>query len=206
MAKAGLEMSANPSAGAASGGTASAAPWASLVAAVAEHRDREAFTRLFDHFAPRLHAYLVRLGVPAPEEMTQEVMLVLWRKAALFDAQKSSVSTWLYRIARNRRIDGLRRGRLDLAQIDEEACAAPDAVDLDRGLDRSDRDQAVRSALTLLPQEQSALVRLAFFEELSHSQIARRTGLPLGTVKSRLRLSLARLRRSLETDGVTEAG
>lgn len=133
-------------------------------------------------------------------------MLVLWRKAALFEPEKSSVATWLYRIARNRRIDGLRRDRLDLVDLDASAFEAPDATDLDREADQTGRNRAVRSALALLPEDQSRLVRLAFFEELSHSEIARSTGLPLGTVKSRMRLAFARLRRALETDGVTEAG
>lgn len=187
-------------------GGSSGSPWAELVAAVADQRDREAFARLFDHFAPRLHGYLLRLGAPAPDEITQEVMLTLWRKAALFDPKKSSVSTWLYQVARNRRIDGLRRHRLDLVDLDPTAFEAPDATDLDRDLDRSDRKRAVRSALARLPQAQGALVRLAFFDELSHCEISQRTGLPLGTVKSRLRLAFARMRRVLETDGVTEAG
>lgn len=187
-------------------GVAPAARWAGLVAAVAKGRDPEAFARLFDHFAPRLHAYLIRLGAPAPEEITQEVMLVLWRKAALFEPEKSSVATWLYRIARNRRIDGLRRDRLDLVDLDASAFQSPDATDLDREADQTGRNRAVRSALTRLPEDQSRLVRLAFFDELSHSEIARSTGLPLGTVKSRMRLAFARLRRALETQGVTEAG
>jgi RNA polymerase sigma-70 factor (ECF subfamily) len=135
---------------------------AAWVHAVAHSRDREAFARLFDHFAPRLEAWLIRAGADSgtAEEVTQDVMVTLWRKAELFDASKSSVTTWLYRIARNRR--------------------------------------------TALPEEQLALVRLAFFDGLSHSDIATKTGLPLGTVKSRIRLAFTRLRRNLEAVGVVE--
>jgi len=185
------------------------AEWAALVAAVASRRDREAFTRLFDHFAPRLNGYLLRLGSePASaEEITQEVMVTLWRKAALFDARKSSLATWLYRVARNRRIDSLRRNRLEFLDAQDPVLDGPsEEAGLDMRVDLSRRESAVRAALASLPQEQLSLVRLAFFDGLSHSQISERTGLPLGTVKSRIRLGFTRLRRALEAGGVVEAG
>jgi RNA polymerase sigma-70 factor (ECF subfamily) len=172
---------------------------ADLAARVAEARDRAAFARLFDHFAPRLNAYLQRLGADAgtAEEITQDVMSTLWRKAALFDPSKSSLATWLYRVARNRRIDGLRRDRSDELEPSEpmlQPAASPDPFDR---LDAGRREAAVRRALEDLPEEQLGLVRLAFFEALSHSEIAARTGLPLGTVKSRLRLAYQRIRDSV---------
>lgn len=182
--------------------------FAALVAAVAERRDEEAFTRLFDHFAPRLNAYLLRLGTePArAEEIAQEVMVILWRKAALFDPAKSSLPTWLYRIARNRRIDMARRGRFDAVEFDEAVHDVVDDADVEGRFDAQQREEAVRAAMASLPEEQLSLVRLAFFDGLSHSQISERTGLPLGTVKSRIRLAFTRLRRALEADGVAEAG
>jgi RNA polymerase sigma-70 factor (ECF subfamily) len=182
--------------------------FAALVAAVAEHRCRQAFTRLFDHFAPRLNAYLQRLGSDptTAEEITQEVMVTLWHKARLFDPRKSSLATWLYRIARNRRIDVLRRDRLDFLDSGDPVLDAADDTNLDAQVDLLQREAAVRIALDGLPQEQRALVRLAFFDGLSHSEISERTGLPLGTVKSRLRLGFTRLRRTLEAGGVAEAG
>lgn len=184
------------------------AEWAVLVAAVAEHRDRAAFAQLFDHYAPRLNAYLMRLGTESAtaEELVQEVMTTLWRKAALFDPAKSSVGTWLYRIARNRRIDYLRRDRFEPLDSELAAEIPGDAPPLDRVLDLQQREERVRTAMAGLPDEQLTLVRLAFFEELSHSQIAERTGLPLGTVKSRIRLAFSRLRRALEYEGVLTAG
>jgi RNA polymerase sigma factor (sigma-70 family) len=186
-----------------------ATDYVTLVAAVAERRDREAFARLFDHFGPRVNAYLVRLGVDraAAEEMTQDVMVTLWRKADLFDPAKSSLATWLYRVARNRRIDALRRDRLDFHDPAEYGLDIPDESIADVGtmMDVQAREGLVRTAMSGLPEEQLGLVRLAFFEGLSHSQIAERTGLPLGTVKSRLRLAFTRLRRALESDGVESA-
>jgi RNA polymerase sigma factor (sigma-70 family) len=184
------------------------AEWAALVLAVAEHRDREAFTRLFDHFVPRIEAYLSRLGAdPATaEEISQDVLLTLWRKAQLFDPSKSSVTTWLYRIARNRRIDTARRDRMDY--VDPMSTDFEDVADdasLDMAMDMQQREEVLRAAIKELPEEQLSLVRLAFFDSLSHSTIAEKTGLPLGTVKSRIRLAFARLRRTLESQGVVEA-
>ncbi len=178
------------------------------MAAVADRKDRAAFTRLFDHFAPRLNAYLLRLGTEpaAAEEITQEVMVTLWRKAALFDPEKASVATWLYRVARNRRIDLLRRGRLAFLDTVDAVLDSADETDLEATVDLQRREAAVRVALASLPEEQLSLVRLAFFDGLSHSEISARTGLPLGTVKSRIRLGFTRLRRTLESGGVVEAG
>ena len=153
----------------------------SLVAALVEHRDRAAFAQLFDYFVPRLQSHLIRLGTDAAqaEEITQDVMVTLWHKAHLFDSQKSALGTWLFRIARNRRIDRLRRNRIDF-------------------VDPGKQEDKIRLALADLPEEQLTLVRLAFFDGLSHSEIAEKTGLPLGTVKSRIRLAFTRLRRGME--------
>lgn len=182
--------------------------FAALITAVAERRDREAFTLLFDHFAPRLNAYLRRLGTdPATaEEIAQETMVTLWHKAPQYNPEKSSLATWLYRIARNRRVDNLRRDRLDYLDVSDPILEAADATDLVAEVDMQQRKDAVRSALASLPEEQLSVVRLAFFDDLSHSQISEQIGLPLGTVKSRIRLGFTRLRRSLEAGGVAEAG
>jgi RNA polymerase sigma factor (sigma-70 family) len=184
------------------------AEWAALMAAVAQERDREAFTRLFDHYVPRIEAYLIRLGSDRgmAEELSQDVMTILWRKAALFDPAKSSVSTWLYRIARNRRIDALRRDRLDYRDpMDSAFEGSADNREMDSSVDIQRREEILRAAIRDLPEEQLSLVKLAFFDSLSHSAIAEQTGLPLGTVKSRIRLAFTRLRRALEAKGVIEA-
>jgi RNA polymerase sigma factor (sigma-70 family) len=180
---------------------------ARLVERVAESRDRDAFALLFDHYAPRLSAYLQRLGAePAlAEEIAQDAMVALWRKADQFDASKSSVGTWLYRIARNRRIDLLRRARGGEVELAEAAQPVDDAPRPDEALAAQQRETLVRRAIRKLPAEQLALVRLAFFEGRSHSEIASETGLPLGTVKSRIRLAFSRLRRGLEADGLVDA-
>ena len=182
---------------------------AALVASVAQRRDRDAFAILFDYYSPRLNAYLLRLGADraGAEEITQEVMVTLWHKADLFDPTKSSLGTWLYRVARNRRIDIARRDRVDYVDPAEYALDIPDdqLPDADGQIDAQTREDVLRTAMADLPEEQRALVRLAFFDSLSHSEIAARTGLPLGTVKSRIRLAFSRLRRVLEAGGVDDA-
>lgn len=182
--------------------------WSAVMSAIASRRDRAAFAQVFDHFAPRLEAYLQRLGIDAAaaEEITQDVMLTVWRKADLFDATKSSLATWLYRIARNRRIDRSRRDRVDYLDPQSDTFEqVADDVSPDSIVDLQQREEVLRTALQSLPDEQLTLVKLAFFESLSHSVIAERTKLPLGTVKSRIRLAFARLRRALESEGVLEA-
>jgi RNA polymerase sigma factor (sigma-70 family) len=173
-----------------------------LAARVALERDRQAFEELFDFFAPRLNAYLRRLGLdPAgAEEICQDVMVTLWHKAALFDPAKSSLSTWLFRIARNRRIDLARRNKGDsLDQDDPMLQPEPDPLP-DAGIDSVMREGKVRAAMSQLPPEQYEVIRFAFFLGYPHSRIAEETGLPMGTVKSRIRLAFARLKSILEQD------
>ncbi|WP_421856170.1 sigma-70 family RNA polymerase sigma factor [Oricola sp.] len=174
----------------------------SLARAVADNRDQAAFAELFDHFAPRINSYLRRLLLEPgqAEEVTQEVMIVLWHKAALFDPAKSSLGTWLFRVARNRRIDLMRRDKSDLLDPEDPIFQPEEPEAADVAVDAEQRDRRIRAALSHLPEEQMELVRKAFYLGLSHSQIAEDTGLPLGTVKSRIRLAFARLRKALDED------
>lgn len=172
---------------------------AALIVAIAQRRDRAAFATLFAHYAPRLKAYMQRLGASGDfaEEMAQETMLIVWRKAALFDPARAAASAWIFAILRNRRIDVLRRARLVLPDIDptEEPLPAPGT---DVILDAAQRSARLRAALATLPPEQAAVVRLSFFDERPHAEIERVLGIPLGTVKSRLRLAMTKLRQILE--------
>jgi len=168
-----------------------------LLRRVAEHRDRAAFAALFDHFAPRIKSYLMRLGAPGPqaEDLAQEAMLSLWRKAHLFDASKASAATWLFTIARNLRIDAIRREkRPELDPQDFQPEAEPDADD---ALSLARDEGRLRAALKALPPDQAAVIEQSFFADKPHSQIASEQGIPLGTVKSRLRLAMARLKTAL---------
>jgi RNA polymerase sigma-70 factor (ECF subfamily) len=176
---------------------------AALVEAIAAKSDRNAFVELFRHFAPKVKGYLVKIGTDRAqaEELTQEVMLTVWRKAATFDRRQASVATWMFTIARNRRIDAIRREkRPELDPNDPMLIPdAPEAAD-DR-LDTLDREARVAKALKTLPRDQADLVHEAFFLAKTHSQIAEETKIPLGTVKSRLRLAFGRLRKAMEGEG-----
>ena len=146
-----------------------------LIAAIARSGDRAAFAALFDHFAPRVKGLLMRGGTPAElaEEVAQETLLTVWRKAALFDPARASASTWIATIARNRRIDIARREtRSRLSQVyeilDEEAPEQPDAT-----LSGAEREARLRAAMTQLSADQYRVVELAFLEGFSHQDVVR---------------------------------
>ncbi len=167
-----------------------------LMIAVGAARDRAAFAALFAHFAPRIKAYLMRLGAGAAqaEDLAQEAMLAVWRKAALFDPAKASASTWIFTVARNLRIDAIRREKRPAFDPDDPAFVPAQELAPDGELSRTDDCERVRAAMQALSPEQAAVVRLSFFSDKPHSEIARELGVPLGTVKSRLRLAMARMR------------
>lgn len=170
-----------------------------LIEAVALRRDREAFARLFEHYAPRLKAYLIKAGATAgaAEDFAQDAMLTVWRKAELFDCHKAHAATWIFTIARNRRLDVLRQDarRLPLPEIDlvQDEPERPDDVFL-AGEDAARLEAAMRN----LSPDQIEVLRMAFFQENPHSEIARRLDLPLGTVKSRIRKAMIKLRTLLD--------
>ena len=172
-----------------------------LVKAVGTTADRQAFAVLFKHFAPRLVTWLVRGGtsVASAEELAQEAMVIVWRKAESFDPDRAGVSTWVFTIARNLRIDRHRRGAepADTGPFerDEEADPAPAP---DQALDTRRRERQVRAALRRLPPEQARVLHLSYFAEEPHAEIARELHLPLGTVKSRIRLAVSNLRRLID--------
>ncbi|WP_374443376.1 sigma-70 family RNA polymerase sigma factor [Stella sp.] len=172
---------------------------ASLVQRVARDRDRAAFAQLFDHLMPRVKAYALRLGADgaAAEEVAQEVMLLIWRKADSFDPARAGVSTWAFTIARNKRIDMLRRERRPELDPDDPALVPDAPTPADTLVEQADSEDRLREAMRVLPREQAELIAMAFFEDRSHSAIAAATNLPLGTVKSRIRLAIDRLRRTI---------
>ncbi|MFN3845488.1 MAG: sigma-70 family RNA polymerase sigma factor [Paracoccaceae bacterium] len=172
--------------------------WAALVLRVRDHQDKAAFAALFRHFAPRVKGFLMKSGASdsLAEECAQDVMATLWQKANMFDAERASVATWVFTIARNRRIDALRKSRRpepeDLPWGPEPE---PDQAEVFEAQQETER---LGAALAQLPAKQRALIERAFFGDLSHSEIALETGLPLGTIKSRIRLALERLRHQMD--------
>ncbi|SFK25780.1 RNA polymerase sigma-70 factor, ECF subfamily [Pseudovibrio ascidiaceicola] len=172
-----------------------------LLQSLGRERSREIFRQLFEFFAPRLKTYFLKGGATSElsEELVQETFVIVWRKAEMFDSRKASASTWIYTIARNLRIDRFRKERRYLYKDDQ--FFANELVGEETQLDdhyQSQLSERVKKALPLLPAEQSTIIKLAFYEDASHSKIAQYLELPLGTVKSRMRLALARLRKLLE--------
>lgn len=175
---------------------------AAWIGEVAQSGSREAFAALFAHFAPRIKSYLLRAGADdaLAEDLAQETLVTLWRKAALFDAGQAGAATWVFTIARNLRVDRFRRqGGAAALQVDDidldglgHDAPAPDAL-----LHALRMEHHVRAALAQLPPEQSQVLQLSFYDDEPHARIASLLGIPLGTVKSRVRLAVGHLRRLL---------
>jgi RNA polymerase sigma-70 factor, ECF subfamily len=179
----------------------SAASDAELVRAVAR-RDRAAFVELFGRYAGRINAFVMRSGASAPDadEITQDVLVAVWRRAASFDPARAAASTWIYAIARNRRIDMIRRSRRPAPDPDDPLFRPDPAPDAAGALAAAERRARLRAGLAALPPEQRRVLAAAFFDGLSHGEIAAREGLPLGTVKGRIRLAFRHLRGALGED------
>lgn len=172
--------------------------WVDQLIAIRDNQDQSAFAEVFAHFAPRVKAFLMKSG-SAPdlaEEISQDVMATLWRKSHMFNPAKASVSTWIFTIARNRRIDVLRKQRRPEPEgLTWGPEAEPDQSDI---LALQQESKLLSDALAELPDKQKDLIVRAYYGELTHSEIAEQTGLPLGTIKSRIRLALDRLRHQLK--------
>lgn len=171
--------------------------WIACIGRIRDEADEAAFADLFNHFAPRIKGYLMKSGASATlaEECAQDVMATLWQKADQFDPSRASAATWIFTIARNRRVDALRKSRRpEPEEIDWGPEAPPDQADI---LALQEASEDLTRAIAALPTKQKTLIEAAYFHDLSHSQIADQTGLPLGTIKSRIRLALDRLRHAM---------
>ena len=171
--------------------------WAGLIWKVETQKDVSAFEELFTHFAPRVKAFLMKSGADPQmaEECSQEVMATVWRKAHLFDPSRASASTWIFTIARNKKIDAIRKqNRPEPEQLFPEDDYEPDQ---EANIELQQETERLATALGELPEKQRVLVEKAYLGELSHSEIAEITGLPLGTIKSRIRLALEKLRHAM---------
>ena len=169
-----------------------------LLVSVATDADQSAFAELFKHFAPRLKTYYLRGGLEAgtAEDLAQEVMAAVWKKSILFDRRRGSAAAWIFTIARNLRTDRRRQYRgsevaLEQVQLPADIAGADDAIFAIQSVDR------LYVAIGELPPEQAEALRAAFLKEQSHGEIAETSGLPLGTVKSRIRMALKGLRAKL---------
>jgi RNA polymerase sigma-70 factor (ECF subfamily) len=172
------------------------------IRAIAKQRDRNAFRLLFERYAPKLKAVFVRMGhqAQAAEDLVQEVMLSVWRRADAYNPDRAAVSTWIFTITKNRGIDQHRRRALPVADAQDPCFVASDAPALDSALAERERQSQLHDALSRLPPEQAEIVQAAFFHQQSMTEIAAAKDLPVGTVKSRLRRAIQRLRGRVDGD------
>ncbi len=179
--------------------TTNAVDYSALIVRVAEERDRKAFIHLHQYFSPRVKSFLIGQRVPADEadDVLQEVMLAVWNKAHLFKPEKAAASTWIFAIARNKRIDRIRKNASAVLDPEDPSLQPAQLENGDQSLLGSQRKDAIRDALMALPEDQRRVVELSFMKGLSHSEISDQLELPLGTVKSRIRLAFQRLRGEL---------
>ncbi|WP_328803224.1 sigma-70 family RNA polymerase sigma factor [Oceanomicrobium pacificus] len=176
--------------------------WTELLVRIAEHRDQSAFAALFRHFGPRVRSYLMKSGASPTmaEEAMQEAMAAVWHKAHLFNPTKASATTWIFTVARNKRIDAIRQQKRP--EPEELPWAMSETPEQEEEVARMEESKLLAEAIGKLPERQQKLIRLAYFGEMSHSEIAADTGLPIGTIKSRIRLGLERLRYEMSTKTV----
>lgn len=167
-----------------------------LLLTVGRKRDKEAFAALFEYFAPRIKSFLIKGGASpdAADELAQDTMVTIWQRAESFDPAKASASTWIFTIARNKRIDSLRRARPEFDPTDPEFEIEDDAPNANDVIAQQEEEDTMAEAIRNLPQEQADLLYRSFFENKTHADIAKETNLPLGTVKSRIRIALDKLR------------
>lgn len=174
--------------------------WAARLVAVGQSRDVDAFEALFRFYAPRIRAYMMRQlrDAQAAEELTQETMMTVWNKASLFDPERGNPDAWIFTVARNLRISALRKARRPEFDPSDPAFVAEDMPAAAEDYERQQEAQRLHNALKGLPKEQLELLRHSFFDETPHRVIAEKLGLPLGTVKSRIRMAFGKLRAALE--------
>ena len=166
--------------------------------AVRDRQDRKAFAKLVDYFAPRLKGFIMRSGTSTAhaEEIVQDVLLTAWRKASLFDPHRAQVSAWIYQIARNRQIDVVRKESRPVPEILIEV--SPTEPDAPQILAMDQETEQLKHALARLNENQREIIEKAYLGELTHQEISSQIGQPLGTIKSRIRLGLERLRHELK--------
>ena len=170
-----------------------------LLLRVGRDQDDSAFETLFRHYGPRIRAFMrKRCGdATQAEELMQETFANVWRRAGSFDPARGTVSAWIYTVARNTSVDVFRRRNRPEFDPQDPALVPEAAEQADTVMEMRQSAERLRLAMRDLPGEQSEVLKLSFFEELSHSVIAERLGIPLGTVKSRIRMAFSRLRDSL---------
>ena len=172
------------------------------IKAIGKNQDKQAYSVIFKYFAPRLKSFLIKAGSTdsQSEEVIQEVMIAVWTKAGTYDCSKSSVSTWIYTIARNKRIDKIRKERRHYLSESDEGLEIPVDSTQEKEIFSAQLSSSLKKYMSNLPEEQSKLLKLSYFYNKTHADISEELKIPLGTVKSRIRLALAKMRHLVEVN------
>jgi RNA polymerase sigma-70 factor (ECF subfamily) len=176
--------------------------WSECLTLIAQKQDRAAFTRLFRHFAPLIKAFALSgstLSANHADELVQEVMLKVWQKAGAFNPEKAAASTWVYTIARNCRTDLFRRlQKFDTPLSAEDFSPEQESEEPFALLQSRRSGERIREMMAGLPPDQTQILAKVYMEGKSHSEAAAELDLPLGTVKSRVRLAIQKLQVQFE--------
>ena len=169
---------------------------------IGKNQDKLAFNSIFRYFAPRLKSFLVKAGSTdsQAEEVIQEVMIAVWTKSSTYDSNKSSVSTWIYTIARNKRIDKIRKEKRHYLSESDEGLEIPVDSTQEKEIFTAQVSNSLKKYMSNLPEEQSKLLKLSYFYNKTHADISAELKIPLGTVKSRIRLALTKMRHLVEVN------
>ena len=178
-------------------------PFVAAILNIAESQDIGSFKKIFEYFSPRLKSFLMKSGAEEniAEEIIQETMTIIWTKADYYDPKVASPSTWIYTIARNKKIDILRKSRKAILEDIETAVLPAIEPKTEENIEHDQKFDIIAQHLDALPKDQLDLLKMNFFEEKSHGEISELTGIPLGTVKSRIRLALEKIRGKLDKNG-----
>lgn len=178
-------------------------PFVAAILNIAESQDISSFKKIFEYFSPRLKSFLMKSGAEEniAEEIIQETMTIIWTKADYYDPKVASPSTWIYTIARNKKIDILRKSRKAILEDIETAVLPAVEPKTEENIEHDQKFDMIAQHLDALPKDQLDLLKMNFFEEKSHGEISELTGIPLGTVKSRIRLALEKIRGKLNKNG-----
>ncbi len=169
---------------------------------IGKNQDKLAFNSIFRYFAPRLKSFLIKAGSTdsQAEEVIQEVMIAVWTKSSTYDSSKSSVSTWIYTIARNKRIDKIRKEKRHYLSESDEGLEIPVDSTQEKEIFSTQVSNSLKKYMSNLPEEQSKLLKLSYFYNKTHADISTELKIPLGTVKSRIRLALTKMRHLVEVN------
>ena len=169
---------------------------------IGNNQDKSAFATIFKYFAPRLKSFLLKAGSTdsQAEEIIQEVMIAVWTKSSTYDDTKSSVSTWIYTIARNKRIDKIRKEKRHYLSESDEGLEIPIDSTQEKEIFSAQLASSLKKYMSNLPKEQSDLLQLSYFYNKTHADISEELKIPLGTVKSRIRLALSKMRHLVEVN------